>query len=81
MGVPPGRRELLSRMLVREADCADRFVRRLGKLHPLWGNGTLYGAASRRALAPEVSFDDPEYCRCLVLILAQLGHRPRSEHL
>ncbi|MFC6637846.1 hypothetical protein [Sulfitobacter sediminilitoris] len=68
-------------MMLREAEWADRFTQRLGKVHPVWGNGTLSDAASRRPLAFEVPLDDPEYCACLALVLLHLSHRPRSFHM
>lgn len=77
LGAPPRMRPGLCRDMILQAETADRFVRRLGKLHPEWGNGTLLDAARRRAMMAERSFDDAEYCACFILVLTALGRRPR----
>lgn len=66
---PAPRRVALCARLLREADWADRHTRRLGRVHPLWGNGTLLGAARARRLAPVGRFDDPEYCACFQMVV------------
>lgn len=78
---PSAEREGLCQIMVREAELADRFARRLGKPHPKWGSGTLCEAAMRRRPAAEPGFDDPDYCSCFMLVLQQLGRRPRSAHM
>ena len=66
-----GRPDFCAR-LIREAEGADRFVRRLGKLHPIWGNGTLKSAAHAYRLTDEPSFDDPAYARAFAMVLSKL---------
>lgn len=70
---------LLAR-LVAEASCAARHVRTTGRNHPHYGDGSLMGAALRHARVPEPSLEDPDYCRCLGLVLARLEilTRPRD---
>ena len=75
LAVSPAARDLFCARLIREADWADRFVRRIGKCHPFWGNGTLSAAASAHGLSAERTFDDPEYCSAFELVLAQLAAR------
>ncbi len=58
--------------MVAEAELADRHVQRTGRLHPLYGNGSLMTAARTRELADEPGFDDPDYCRCFEVVLRQL---------
>ena len=66
--------------LIQEADWADRFTRRLGKPHPLWGNGTLFAAAKRYKLASEPTFDDPAYCSAFEMVMSQLaGQKQRGD--
>lgn len=65
------RRELCEKM-IREAEAADIFARREGRLHPLWGNGSLMSAARKRVLADEPGFDNPVYCRCFEMVLQGL---------
>lgn len=75
LATPPSFRAQVCLEMIREAECADRFVRRLGKLHPKWGNGTLLAAARQRQLEREPSFDDAEYCACFQHVLSAL-HGP-----
>lgn len=75
--VPEAARVALCRRVFFEAITADRYVRRLRKLHPHWGNGTLSAAASRRERAAVAVFDDADFCQCFEIILAQLRKRPR----
>lgn len=72
LAVPEGARPSLCTQLLREADFADKFVRRTGRLHPDWGNGTLMAVARLRHLASDRTFDDPGYCSAFQLILSGL---------
>lgn len=71
----PGRRAMLCRCMIGEAEAADRYRARQGRLHPRWGNGSLMAAARGHPLADEPGFDDPEYCRCFMLVLEALVRR------
>ncbi|MEM8576242.1 MAG: hypothetical protein AAGF60_00170 [Pseudomonadota bacterium] len=74
----PHRPDLCARM-IREADWADRYRRRLGRLHDLWGDGTLSAAARQRQRAPERRLSDRDYCTCLEMVLhAVLTHQRRA---
>ncbi len=77
--VPRGHRWRAARDLVAQADAADRYCRRLGRVHPGWGNGTLMAAALGRPHAPERRADDGEYADCLMLMLdaVRLRREPR----
>ncbi|MEM8728391.1 MAG: hypothetical protein AAGF79_00620 [Pseudomonadota bacterium] len=66
-----GRARLCQRMII-EAEAALTHVNHTGRLHPVWGNGSLMSAARQRRLAPEPGFDDLEYCRCMELVLTCL---------
>lgn len=72
------RRDLCARML-SEAEAADAHVQRSGRLHPLWGNGSLMSAARKRMLADEPSFDDADYCGCFEMVLRGLIARQVSQ--
>jgi len=65
------RRDLCARMM-REAEAADVYARRAGRLHPFWGNGSLMSAARKRVLADEPTFDDADYCACFEMVLRGL---------
>lgn len=71
---------LRDRML-REAEMADRFTRTLGKIHPLWGNGTLKDVARRHGGDKGAALDDPAACDALILLLKGLRRRPRAVRL
>lgn len=76
LAVAPGQRADLCRCLIGEAEAADGHMRRTGRLHPLWGNGSLMSAARRRFLADEPGFDDQGYCQCFEIVLrALVAHR------
>jgi len=85
-GLPAARRNAAIGQLLRQAGWADRHRRKTGKLHPIWGDGSLMSAALNRRPGPEPSLDDPVYCACMALVLDALvdwrsvngpGRRPR----
>ncbi len=51
---------------------ADEFVLKYGKLHPVFGNGSLMASARKRQLVPEPDFDNSDYCECFVVVLNEL---------
>lgn len=72
LAVPELRRPDLCMRLIREAEIADAHVRRTGRLHPMWGNGSLMSAARKRVLADEPGFENSDYCACFEQVLAAL---------
>lgn len=76
--VPRGMRAGLCARMIGEAEAADEYARRMGRLHPLWGNGSLMSAARKRMLADEPTFDDVEYCECFEQVLRGLIERRLS---
>lgn len=73
--VPPGLRKGLCARMITEAEAADAYARGSGRVHPLWGNGSLMSAARKRMLADEPTFDDGDYCECFELVLRRLIER------
>lgn len=71
--------EAMARM-VREAEAADRYRKRLGSAHPLWGNGTLEAVARARPMAPPQSLGEPDYLSCLGVVLDALLARRTAHH-
>ena len=71
--VPEGLRAGLCQRMISETEAADSYVQRVGRLHPLWGNGSLMSAARKRMLADEPTFDNVEYCACFEMVLKQLA--------
>lgn len=59
------------RMLL-EAEAADKYRKKKGLAHPIWGNGSLMAAANTRPQAPEPFLDCVEYCGILALAFERL---------
>ncbi|MCU0910028.1 MAG: hypothetical protein MUE98_01370 [Rhodobacteraceae bacterium] len=78
LALPAPARAAEAARLVSETEAADRYRKRVGRSHPLWGNGTLEGAARGRVLAEPRSLSDTDYLSCLAVVLdAILVHRGR----
>ena len=80
LSVPPGIRLQACVRMLDQAHCADCYTRRLGRPHPIWGNGTLLGAARAGDMADEPGFDCDDYCRCIALVVQHITDR-RGQHL
>lgn len=82
LAAPPHHRYRLCNRLLAEVELADRYVSATGRLHPMFGNGSLMAAARRRQLADEPGFDNVQYCQCFEMVLQALVrfqvNRPRS---
>jgi hypothetical protein len=72
LAVPAVDRMALAASLIGAADVADRYTRRLGRVHGEYGDGTLANAARKYELADEPTLDDLAYCECLELVVLQL---------
>jgi len=58
------------------AEAADRFRKRTGCFHRVWGDGTLAAAVARSPRARARGWDDPDYASCWALVLdAVIRHR------
>lgn len=78
LATPQEQRAQLCKRMLREAHWADNFVKRTGRLHALWGNGTLRGAAYARRLAPEPALGALDYAQCFALVLEHVIARTWS---
>ena len=65
------RRGVMNQML-EHASAADKFRKRLGRGLRNCGNGSLMAVAMGQAMLDEPFLDDPDYCRCLVVVLEVL---------
>lgn len=72
---PPGARDRLLARMLTEADAAEVYRRDTGRVHPLWGTGSLMSAALAHAVAPEPHLDDPDYAACMALVFKALAAR------
>ena len=73
--VPEPRRARLCERLIEQTDCADRYMRRLGKPHPDWGNGTLLSRVCSLPMAQVTTLGGTGYSRCLEQVLNTLNRR------
>lgn len=69
LNAAPADREPLCTRMINEAELADIYVGHTGRLHPLFGNGSLMTVARTRPLANEPSFDNLQYCQCFEMVL------------
>lgn len=73
--VPIARRARTIQTLLHQAEAADRFRKKLGRVHPNWGNGTLMAAALAQTVPNEPRLDDPDYLNCQAHVIAALISR------
>lgn len=69
---PPHRRDL-ARRIVSNAETADRYRKRTGRLHPEFGAGTLGSAAQGFPRARALAHCDAPYRHCLLILLEALA--------
>jgi hypothetical protein len=69
---PEPARAGLIRQMLDEAGQADIYRQSNGRAHPDFGTGSLMSAAMTRRRAREPYWDDPDYARCLVMVLRAL---------
>ena len=65
--------------LVQAADTADRYRKRMARVHPTCGDGSLMAAALRMATQAQPRWCDDTYCAALAAIIAALQRR-RTHH-
>ena len=75
LAVPQSERARLCRRILKMAALARDHMHQTGRLHPVWGDGSLDAAARRHDLQPEPFWDDPDYLSCLILALRALRRR------
>lgn len=68
------RPDAMARML-DEAGAGDRYRKRFGRAHLLFGNGSLMSAAARFAKAAEPGLGDAAYLNCLYHVINALLER------
>ena len=74
--LPPGAHPGRAAALVWQADTADRWRKRTGRAHPLWGDGSLLTAARMVGARAPVWCCDAAYCAALAILLGSIAaHR------
>ncbi|MCP5039078.1 MAG: hypothetical protein GY945_15905 [Rhodobacteraceae bacterium] len=73
--LPEDHRQAALHKMLAEADAADAYRQCRGRLHPLWGNGSLMSAALARPHCAEPFLDDPDYAACMALVFTVLAKR------
>lgn len=61
--------------LLHAADCADRYRKRMGRVHPVLGNGTLMAAALACDPAAEPFAGDLPYLHAMAAVIAAVLER------
>lgn len=69
LGVPSALRRAVLAQMLHKAHAADRYRKRTGDSHPIWGNGSLMSVARTGPLGNEPDLGNPDYCECLVQVL------------
>ncbi len=69
---PCARRHAVLGRLLQEAGWADAYRRDSGRVHPMWGDGSLMTAALLRRPGREPGLSDTDYCGCLAMVLETL---------
>lgn len=65
--------------LIAQAEAADRYQKRMGHPHPVWGNGSLEGAARGHTISPPQSYAETDYLTVMARVLTALvEHRTDS---
>ena len=72
---PPDSRKALAERMIREAHAAHHFMRRMGRPHPVWGNGSLMTRALRDAPGPALPL-----CFASLALIADAIARFREEN-
>lgn len=70
---PLAARGSVARAIIQTADIADRYRKRLGRAHPVFGDGSVGAAARRYPLAPLPDYCNARYCGALAVFLAALA--------
>lgn len=73
--VPPEARAMLASRLIAEAEAADAYRQRHGRVHATWGDGTLMAAALARPTGRETGSED--YLDCQFIVIQALLSRDR----
>lgn len=60
------------RSMFAMAQVADLYRKRMGRVHPFWGNGSLMSVARMAAFPPDPGLKDPDYLQCIAIVISEL---------
>ncbi len=75
---PPEGRNAACHELLWRAHVADKYLKRLKKLHPFWGDGSLRAAALAGRDSAEGWVMSPDMLACFVIVSRALAQRHRA---
>ena len=78
-GVPHEQRGAFCARLVWRAHVADKYVKRLEKLHPHWGDGSLRAVALGHSALLRTTPNTGEMLACMAVVVQALQARRRQE--
>lgn len=70
--LPARYRQSVIQRYLAQADAADAYRKRFGRVHPQWGNGSLMAAVGVKGLQQEPFLGDLGYCRAFAAVLEVL---------
>jgi hypothetical protein len=70
--MPEGARDQVITQLLQESVWANRHRKTCGRVHPVWGDGSLMSAALNRRPVAEPSLSDADYCDCMARVFEAL---------
>ena len=73
LAAPEDDRAATAARIVGQACLADRYRKRMGRRHPVWGDGTLSAAARAGPIVAASGWCDRDYRAALALMLAALA--------
>lgn len=81
LSVPPPQREACCDLLLWRAHVADKYIKRLGKFHPEWGNGSVRSAALGMSVHGEMPQGSAELCAGVQIVLKAVARRQKAKNL
>lgn len=80
MAQPPATRAAVAARMLEQADLADRYRKKLGRAHPVYGTGSLMSAALCWPEGPRGRVYDASYCAALIVVLRALQAWRARDH-
>jgi len=72
---PAADRPQLADLLIRQADAAHRYMKRMGRPHPMWGNGSLESRAGGLGFAQGLDLGQSAHLAAMAQVASALAAR------